>query len=280
MLLKDLKTAGEDRGNRSRAMVATAAQLEETGSMRGRYPAPAGVGFSFGPGGITPAIKVLIAANVAAFVISWFAPEIILFFGLRIADVIGSLRIWQPITYMFLHGGFGHILFNMLALWMFGVELERMWGTRFFLKYYFVCGLGAAATTAILSFLPFAVFDHLYAALTVGASGAIYGILLAYGLYFPNRPIYIYFVFPVPAKYFVMIMGGIALLSSLGGSGGVAHTAHLGGLVVGYLYLKGGRLHLASELQYRFLKWRINRMRRRFDVYSGGRANDVDRRVH
>ena len=248
--------------------------------MRGRYPAPAGLGFSFGPGGITPAIKLLIAANVAAFVIAWFAPEIVLFLGLRVADVIGSLRLWQPITYMFLHGGFGHILFNMLALWMFGVELERMWGTRFFLKYYFVCGLGAAATTAVLSFLPFAVFDHLYTALTVGASGAIYGILLAYGLYFPNRPIYIYFVFPVPAKYFVMIMGGISLLSSLGGGGGVAHTAHLGGLVVGYLYLKGARLHILSELQYRFLKWRINRMRRKFDVYSGGRANDVDRRVH
>ncbi len=248
--------------------------------MRGRYPAPAGIGFSFGPGGITPAIKLLIAANVAAFVIAWFVPEVILFLGLRVADVIGGLRLWQPFTYMFLHGGFGHILFNMLALWMFGVELERMWGTRFFLKYYFVCGLGAAATTAVLSFLPFAVFDHLYTALTVGASGAIYGILLAYGLYFPNRPIYIYFVFPVPAKYFVMIMGGISLLSSLGGGGGVAHTAHLGGLVVGYLYLKGARLHILSELQYRFLKWRINRMRRKFDVYSGGRANDVDRRVH
>ena len=248
--------------------------------MRGRYPAPAGLGFSFGPGGITPAIKLLIAANVAAFVIAWFAPEIVLFLGLRVADVIGSLRLWQPITYIFHRGGFGHILFNMLALWMFGVELERMWGTRFFLKYYFVCGLGAAATTAVLSFLPFAVFDHLYTALTVGASGAIYGILLAYGLYFPNRPIYIYFVFPVPAKYFVMIMGGISLLSSLGGGGGVAHTAHLGGLVVGYLYLKGARLHILSELQYRFLKWRINRMRRKFDVYSGGRANDVDRRVH
>jgi membrane associated rhomboid family serine protease len=248
--------------------------------MRGRYPAPAGLGFSFGPGGITPAIKILIAANVAAFVIAWFVPEIVLFLGLRIADVLGSLRLWQPFTYMFLHGGFGHILFNMLALWMFGVELERTWGTRFFLKYYFVCGLGAAATTMVLSFLPFAVFDHLYTALTVGASGAIYGILLAYGLYFPNRPIYIYFVFPVPAKYFVMIMGGISLLSSLGGGGGVAHTAHLGGLVVGYLYLKGARLHILSELQYRFLKWRINRMRRKFDVYSGGRANDVDRRVH
>jgi membrane associated rhomboid family serine protease len=249
--------------------------------MRGRYPAPPTIGFSFGPGGISPAIKALIIANIAVFVVAWFAPQIMLVFGLRAEDVFERLRLWQPVTYMFLHGGIGHILFNMLALWMFGVELERMWGSRAFVKYYAICGLGAAATGLVLSLLPFDVFAHLYSALTVGASGAIYGVLLAYGLYFPNRPIYIYFVFPVPAKYFVMIMGGISLLSSLGGpGGGVAHTAHLGGLVAGYLFLKGGRLHLLSELQYRFLKWRINRMRRKFDVYSGGRANDVDRRVH
>jgi membrane associated rhomboid family serine protease len=132
--------------------------------------------------------------------------------------------------------------------------------------------------------LPFLLpmFDGMYTAITIGASGAIYGVLLAYGLYFPNRPIYIYFVFPVPAKYFVMIMGGISLLMSMGSTpgDGTAHTAHLAGLVVGYLYLKGTRINLASELQYRFLKWRINRMRRKFDVHPGGRANDIDRRVH
>jgi membrane associated rhomboid family serine protease len=236
--------------------------------------------YSFGPGGITPAIKMLIAANVAVFVIGWFAPQVALWLGLRPADVFGQQRIWQPFTYMFVHGGFGHILFNMLALWMFGVELERMWGTRFFLKYYFACGLGAAAATIILPFL-LPMFDSMYTAITMGASGAIYGVLLAYGLYFPNRPIYIYFVFPVPAKYFVMIMGAIALLMSAGGaSDGTAHTAHLAGLIVGYLYLKGTRLNLLSELQYRFLKWRINRLRRKFDVHAGGRADDVDRRVH
>src|SRR5688500_7341504 len=250
--------------------------------MRGRYPAPSGLSYSFGPGGITPAIKALIIANIAMFVAGWFSGTLQEWLGMRPAAVAGEGQLWRLVTYMFLHSreSFGHILFNMLALWMFGVELERMWGTRLFLKYYFVCGIGAAATTVVLSFVPLSVFDHLYTALTVGASGAIYGVLLAYGLYFPNRPIYIYFVFPVPAKYFVMIMGGISLLSSLGGGGGVAHTAHLGGLVVGYFYLKGTRLHILSELQYRFLKWRINRMRRKFDVYSGGRANDVDRRVH
>src|SRR5688572_10990436 len=249
--------------------------------MRGRYPAPSGLSYSFGPGGISPAIKILILANIAVFVLAWLAPEVTLWLGLVPADVIGQLRVWQLFTYMFVHAGIGHILFNMLALWMFGVELERMWGTRFFLKYYFACGLGAAATTMVLPLLPLPMFDGMYSAITMGASGAIYGILLAYGLYFPNRPIYIYFVFPVPAKYFVMIMGTVSLLMSASGDGGgVAHTAHLAGLIVGYIYLKGTRLNLFAEVQYRFLKWRINRMRRKFDVYSGGRADDVDRRVH
>jgi membrane associated rhomboid family serine protease len=249
--------------------------------MRGRYPSPPGVAYSFGPGPLTQAIKILIAVNVAAFVVTSFIPEVLLYLGLRPMDVIGELRIWQPITYMFLHGGIFHILFNMLALWMFGVELERMWGTRFFTKYYFACGLGAAATSMLLGFLPGDFGSQLYTSLTIGASGAIYGVLLAYALYFPHRPILMFMLFPIPAKYFVMIIGAISLYSSMGGPGsGVAHIAHLGGLVTGYLYLKGLRLHLMSEIQYRFLKWRMNRMRRKFDVYHGGRANDVDRRVH
>ena len=248
--------------------------------MRGRYPSTA-VSYSFGPGPLTSAIKMLIAVNVAAFLVSFFAPSITLFLGLRPADVFGEFRLWQPLTYMFLHGGIFHILFNMLVLWMFGVELERMWGSRFFTKYYFVCGLGAAATTILLGLLPGAFGNQLYYSLTIGASGAVYGVLLAYALYFPNRPILMFLLFPIPAKYFVMIVGAISLLSSMSGPGsGVAHNAHLGGLVTGYLYLKGMRVHLVAEIQYRFLKWRMNRMRRKFDVYHGGRANDVDRRVH
>ncbi len=249
--------------------------------MRSRYPSSSSFAYSFGPGPLTPAIKALVIANVAMFVITLIMPAITLSLGLRPADVVGQLHLWQPFTYMFLHSGIFHILFNMLALWMFGVELERMWGSRFFLKYYFVCGAGAALTTMVLAFTPFAFADQLYSALTIGASGAVYGILLAYALYFPDRPIYMYLVFPIPAKYFVMIIGAISLLSSMGGpGGGIAHTTHLGGLLAGYLYLKGGRVHLVSELKYRYLKWRINRMRRKFDVYSGGRADDVDRRGH
>jgi len=245
-----------------------------------RYPATSTFASSFGPGPLTPAIKMLIAVNVAAFLVALVAPAVTLVLGLRPADVVQQLYLWQPFTYMFLHGGLFHILFNMLALWMFGVELERMWGSRFFTKFYFISGGGAALTTLVLSFVP-GFGDEVYYALTIGASGAVYGVLLAYALYFPHRPIYMYFVFPIPAKYFVMIIGAISLLASMGGpGGGVAHTTHLGGLVAAYLYLKGGRIHLMSEIKYRYLKWRINRMRRRFDVYSGGRADDVDRRVH
>ena len=106
------------------------------------------------------------------------------------------------------------------------------------------------------------------------------GLLLAYGLYFPDRPILMMMLFPIPAKYFVMIIGAIAFYSSLGATGGVAGATHLGGLVVGYLYLKGAHVDPLAELKYRYLKWKINRVRRKFDVYSGGRANDWDRRVH
>jgi membrane associated rhomboid family serine protease len=114
----------------------------------------------------------------------------------------------------------------------------------------------------------------------IGASGAIYGLLLAYALYFPDRPIYMYFVFPIPAKIFVAIMGGIAFLSSLSEAGGVANATHLGGLLVAYVFLKSARMDPIAELKYRFYKWKINRVRKKFDVYSGGRADDWDRRVH
>jgi membrane associated rhomboid family serine protease len=244
-----------------------------------RYPATSTFASSFGPGPLTPAIKLLIAVNVAAFLVALIVPAVTQLLGLRPADLVERLYVWQLVTYMFLHGGIFHILFNMLALWMFGVELERMWGSRYFTRFYFVSGTGAALTTLVVSFLP-GLGDDVYYAVTIGASGAVYGVLLAYALYFPHRPIYMYFVFPIPAKYFVMIIGAISLLASMGAGGGVAHTAHLGGLVAAYLYLKGARIHLMSEVKYRYLKWRINRMRRRFDVYSGGRADDVDRRVH
>jgi membrane associated rhomboid family serine protease len=188
------------------------------------------------------------------------------------AAVIQRLWLWQPVTYMFLHGGLFHLLFNMLALWMFGVELERLWGSRFFARFYFVCGVGAAATTIAVSVMPFGFAENLRDSLTVGASGAVYGVLLAYALYFPHRPIYLYMLFPIPARVFVMIIGAISLFSAMQGSGdGVAHATHLGGLVAGYLYLKGGRGGVIGSLRYRFDHWRRGSRRRRFEVHGGGR---------
>jgi len=236
--------------------------------------------FSFGPGPLSTALKALIGANVAMFLITTFAQEVVRFLGLVPTDVIHQFRVWQLATYMFLHGGIFHIVFNMLALWMFGTELERIWGTRYFLKFYLVTGAGAGVLTVLFSLLPFEFAQSIHRSIIIGASGAIYGLLLAYALYFPDRPIYMYFVFPIPAKIFVAIMGAIAFFSSLSDAGGVANATHLGGLLVAYLFLKGARLHPMSEVKYRYLKWKINRVRKKFDVYSGGRADDYDRRVH
>ena len=237
---------------------------------------------SFGPGPLSTALKALIGANVAMFLITTLAPfgqEVIRFLGLVPTHVIHRVWAWQLVTYMFLHGGIFHIVFNMLALWMFGTELERIWGTRYFLKFYFVTGVGAGALTVLFSLLPFGFAQQFQVATIIGASGAIYGLLLAYALYFPDRPI-LMIVFWVPAKVCVAILGAIALVSSLSDSGGVANATHLGGLLVAYLFLKGARLHPMSEVKYRYLKWKINRVRKKFDVYSGGRADDYDRRVH
>jgi membrane associated rhomboid family serine protease len=246
-----------------------------------RSPYPVGVGYSFGPGPLSWAVKLLIWTNVAAFVLTVFAPQIIEFLGLAPTAVFGRLWVWQLVTYLFLHGGLFHLLFNMLALWMFGVELERLWGTRLFLKYYFVTGAGAAVTTVIVAILPFDFARAVYYSVTIGASGAIYGILLAYAMHYPDRPIYMYLLFPIRAKYFVIIIGGISLLSAMGDArGGVAHMAHLGGLVWGYLYLKGGSGGIAGEIKYRYLRWKMNRLRRKFDVYSGSGRNDWNRRIH
>jgi membrane associated rhomboid family serine protease len=229
--------------------------------------------YQFGPGPVSPAVKVLLITNVVTWLINMLVPAMTLKLGLSPKDVFTGFAIWQPFTYMFLHdtSGFGHILFNMLALWMFGTELERTWGTRFFTKFYLVTGVGAAATTLLLAL----VSPAIYYSLTVGASGAIYGLLMAWAMYFPHRTILFWGIFPIPARVFVFIMGAIAFLSSLGGPGsGVAHIAHLGGLVVGYLYLKSLRVRPLDELRYRWLRWRMGKARSRFDVYSGGKSDD------
>lgn len=244
----------------------------------------------FGPGLMTPAVKALIWTNVGVFVVMALAPagakrwlgELL---GLTPVLTLTDLRLWQPVTYLFLHGGIGHILINMLILWMFGVQLERLWGTRFFVRYYFVAGAGAAVVTLAASLLPFDFSAATYSTTTIGASGAIYGLLMAFALHYPNTPILMFLLFPVPAKYFVMILGAIAFLYTPSG-GGVAHITHLGGLLAGYLYLRRlrgsawGGSDLLGEIRYRYLRWKMSRLRRRFEVHSGGLDRDRHDRIH
>jgi rhomboid family protein len=242
-----------------------------------RYAPSTSFSYSFGPGPITPAVKWIIIANVVLFVLSGFVPLVDIF-GLVPMRVVTQGRVWELVTYMFLHAGIPHILFNMLGVWMFGVELERRWGTNFFLKYYAVSGIGGGITFILVSLLPFAAMATSYTVHMVGASGALFGLLLAYAIYYPHRPILL-LIFFVPARVFVLIYGGIALLNTFQPSHGVADAAHLGGLLFGYLYLRGGRGGLIAEVKYRYLKWKMNRLRRKFDVYSGGRS-DWDGKIH
>jgi len=156
--------------------------------------------------------------------------------------------LWQLATYIFLHGGITHLLFNLLALWMFGGELESYWGSRKFLRYFLFCGIGAGICTVI--FTPYQFIP------VIGASGAIYGILLAFGWLFPNRLIYIYLLFPIPAKYMVIIFGLIELFSSMEGTGGgVAHLTHLGGLLFGLSYMAYPAIRQKIRREYYKRKW-------------------------
>jgi membrane associated rhomboid family serine protease len=247
-----------------------------------RTPSPYRSTISFGPGPLSQAMKALIGANVAIFV----ARELLSRFGVTFLDsslglspreVVTQFKVWELGTYMFLHYDVMHILFNMLALWMFGTDLERVWGTRYFLKFYFLTGIGAAVLTVVVALLPGTIGGQLYNTTVIGASGAIFGLLVAYALYFPERPILV-LLFPVQAKYAVMIFGAIAFFA--GDAGGVANTTHLGGLVVGYLLLKGARFHPLAEAKYWYLRWKMNRVRRKFGVYEGGRVDERKRRIH
>lgn len=194
-------------------------------------------GFQFFP----PVIKTLLISNVAAFFL-------LMFFGMfRLGSLsFGSLimenlplyplgngfQVWQLFTYMFMHGGLMHLLFNMIALWMFGMELENVWGSRKFLTYYLACGLGAGLANLLLAPL-FTTTGP-----TVGASGAIYGVLIAFGMMFPTRPIFVYFLLPIQARYFVLMYIALELYAGVTGtSDGVAHFAHLGGAAVGFVYI-------------------------------------------
>ena len=188
---------------------------------------------SYKPSLFTDAIKTLISVNFAIFILQSISSSEIMFFsnfGLVPKLVWSQLKIWQPFTYMFFHGDIWHVLINMFVLWMFGSELERVWGKKNFLRFYFITGIGSGLGTMLFglqSTIPI-----------VGASGAIYGVLLAYGVMFPNRTVYLYGIIPIKSIWFVIGIGVIAFFSSFNNFTNISHLTHLFGMIIGYLYLK------------------------------------------
>ena len=189
--------------------------------------------FSYKPTLFTNAIKVLVSVNFGIFVLQTLSNAEGLFFplfGLVPRMVWSELMIWQPFTYLFFHGGIWHVLINMFVLWMFGSELERLWGKSHFLKFYFTTGIGSGLLTMLFSLQSITPI--------VGASGAVYGVLLAYGLTYPNRQIYLYGIIPIKSIWFVIGIGMIAFMSSFNNISQVSHITHLSGMLIGYLMLK------------------------------------------
>lgn len=181
---------------------------------------------------LPPVIKLLMGLQIAGFVLGWLVgPQIYDLFGLVPRHVLLDRWLWQPVTYLFLHGGFWHLLFNLFALWMFGMPVESQWGGRDFLKYFLLCGVGAGLCSIALA--PGSP------APTIGSSGSVYGLIVAFALLYPDAVVYLYFLIPVRAIHMAFIFAGLEFFAGLSGSRpGVANFAHFGGMLIGYLYIR------------------------------------------
>ncbi len=237
--------------------------------------------------GFPPGVKWLLIANTAIFIVAFFAGStalgaLLASFRLVPRAVVEFFMFWQLATYMFLHGGFGHILWNMLALWMFGADLERDWGTKRFVQFYFFCGIGAGICVVALNYLlPFPYGDP--ATATIGSSGAIFGILLAYAMAYPNRSILFGFIIPMQVKWFVLIIGAISFMTAFRSvNTGVSEFAHLGGLLFGYVFLKMPRrgFNIAAPVRGWHRQWKLRRAKRKFQVYLKKQGSGRDPWVH
>ena len=245
---------------------------------------PRSSGISFYVPGFPPGVKWLLIANAAVFILFYFTfKELPAFWDLlwlKPSDVVSKFRFWQFGTYLFLHGGFGHIIWNMLPLWMFGAGLEQAWGTKRFLQFYFFCGVGAGVCVVVANYIA-----GTPGVPTIGASGAIFGILMGYAMMFPNQTMLYGFLIPIQVKWFVLIIGAISFMSAFGSyNSGVSEFAHLGGLLFAYIYLKLPQrrhgLDLAGSLGERYRHWKVQRAKKKFQVYLKKQGSDRDPWVH
>ena len=247
----------------------------------GNYPGGGGYRMRLG-GLVTPAIRNLIIACTGVFLVQTLlelfsragSALMLRELGLVPYLVTHGLRLWQPVTYLFLHGGLWHLLFNMLFLWMFGCDLERSWGRQRLYNYFFLTGIGAAVVNIVVKSIidPHGLGSGTIP--TIGASGAIYGILLASAILYPDRRIWL-IPFPVmiPMKIYVLGAGAIEFFSTLGSTGdNVSHVTHLGGMLVGYLYLRRGSWFFRARNG--ITDWKRTRARRKFEVYMRKNRNE------
>jgi len=231
------------------------------------------------PDSFPPAVKWLLIANVGIYICTSLAgfagaaPRWYSDLMLQPARVVGFGTIWQLVTYSFFHADASHIFWNALGFWMFGQMLERTWGTRFFLKFYFICVVGAAIFAILGSYL---FFDP--GTPFMGMSGAVLGLVVAFGFVFYNQTVLFSFVLPMKAQYVSMLLAALYFFLTLDYHG--AYLAHLGGMVTAFIYMyffQGKDLELKTgvTLKERYRQWKIDRARKKFQVYL--RKNDPDR---
>lgn len=233
--------------------------------------------------GFPRGIKLLLLVNTGVFLLQWFGGSalspIFSILALTPVQVVGHLAVWQLVTYMFLHGGVSHILWNMLTLWMFGSMLEEAWGTRRFMQLYFFSGIGAGVCIVILNYLLGGA-----AIPTIGSSGAIFGVMLVCAVVWPDQQVLFSFLFPIKMKYMVMIIGGIAFLGAWNVNSGVSNIGHLGGMLFGYIFLKlpvvktrrvtARGFHPKWSLRDSYKAWKLARAKKKFQVYLKKQKSD------
>lgn len=224
---------------------------------------------------VTPTIRVLVLANTAIFLLEelvrWLigpsaAYLLLRWFGLVPWEFVHGL-LWQPLTYLFLHANFWHLLWNMLFLWMFGVDVERRWGSRRFWAYYLLTGAGAGLVNVAVKLLIDPQGLGSAQAVTIGASGPVYGIMTAAAILFPERQVWLIpFPISIPMKIYALIMGAIEFFGTLGSGGdGISHVTHLAAIFLGWGYLR--RSSLLYRMRNRYADWKVRRARRRFEAY-------------
>lgn len=236
------------------------------------------------------AVKWLLISNVSIFVVFYFSTiagygDLWRWLFLVPREVLSHFAVWQLVTYLFLHSpfSFDHILYNMLGLWFIGTTLEQEWGPERFLKYYLLCGVGAGICVILANLL---FSPSTMSVPTMGASGAVYGLVLAFAMIGPDRTVLFGFVLPIKAKYLALIVGAIAFLGSFQSGSGVSHIAHLGGMLCGYLYLKtqpqfrkrGPSKSLTASAREWYTNYKREQARKKFEVYR--RKTDRDRYTH